>query len=172
MLQIRPGIPIGYEPKGVALDIGAGTAPIPGFTHVDVRPLPDIEIVVDVLQERLPFADGSVDMVYSSHFLEHVPFRAVRPVLADWCRVLKSGGTIEIHVPDLEVMAKKLISSSIGFEELMLNMYGGQDHPWDYHISGFTRRFLKDFLAGEGLKVQKLKNKIDEFDLVVGAVKE
>ncbi len=172
MVEIRPGVPIAYEPKGLALDIGSGEAPIEGFVHVDVRPLPHVEIVIDLLKKPLPFGDGEVDMIYSSHFLEHIPFREIDRILSDWVRVLKNGGTIEIHVPDLEVMAKKITESSIGFEELMLNMFGGQVHPWDFHICGFTYKFLEDFLTQKGMKVERLTNNIDEYDLAVGGMKK
>ena len=45
----------------------------------------------------LPFAEDSVDAVYSSHMLEHVPdpFAVIR----DWHRVVKTGGFIVCIVP-------------------------------------------------------------------------
>jgi SAM-dependent methyltransferase len=47
--------------------------------------------------KKLPFADESVDTVYSSHMLEHVAdFRAT---ICDWHRVIRSGGFIVCVVP-------------------------------------------------------------------------
>jgi SAM-dependent methyltransferase len=47
--------------------------------------------------KKLPFADESVDTVYSSHLLEHVAdFRAT---IRDWHRVVRSGGFIVCVVP-------------------------------------------------------------------------
>ncbi len=46
---------------------------------------------------KLPFADGSVDTVYSSHCLEHID--AYQDVLRDWYRVLKIGGFLVCVVP-------------------------------------------------------------------------
>jgi SAM-dependent methyltransferase len=47
--------------------------------------------------KRLPFADQSIDTVYSSHMLEHVA--DYRATIRDWHRVLRSGGFIVCVVP-------------------------------------------------------------------------
>jgi SAM-dependent methyltransferase len=46
----------------------------------------------------LPFKDGALDFVYSSHVLED--FADWTPVLAEWVRVLKPGGHLVILIPD------------------------------------------------------------------------
>ena len=46
----------------------------------------------------LPFADGSLDAVYSSHVLEDSSDPAT--VLAEWIRVLKRGGRLVLFLPD------------------------------------------------------------------------
>jgi len=46
---------------------------------------------------RLPFADLSQDAVFVSHCLEHI--QDYRASLADWYRVLKTGGYLLIFVP-------------------------------------------------------------------------
>jgi SAM-dependent methyltransferase len=47
---------------------------------------------------QLPFKDGVLDYVASSHLLED--FADWKPVLAEWDRVLKRGGYMIISVPD------------------------------------------------------------------------
>ena len=46
---------------------------------------------------KLPFADESVDTVYSSHVLEHVS--DYREMIRDWHRVLRAGGFIIFWFP-------------------------------------------------------------------------
>jgi SAM-dependent methyltransferase len=46
---------------------------------------------------RLPFPDGSQNAVFASHCLEHI--QDVRASLADWYRVLETGGYLLIFVP-------------------------------------------------------------------------
>lgn len=48
--------------------------------------------------EALPFKDGVLDFVYSSHLLED--FFDWWPVLREWVRVLKAGGHLVVLVPD------------------------------------------------------------------------
>jgi SAM-dependent methyltransferase len=54
---------------------------------------------------RLPFDDGTVDAVFSSHCLEHV--KAYRSVIQDWHRVLKRGGFVVCIVPSQLLYEKK-----------------------------------------------------------------
>lgn len=53
---------------------------------------------------RLPNADGSVDVVYSSHMLEHLDRHEARRFLAEAKRVLRPGGIIRVAVPDLSIL--------------------------------------------------------------------
>lgn len=59
---------------------------------------------------NLPFPDGSLDYVFSSHMLEHHP----RPVeaIAAWHRALKVGGHIITIVPHQHLYEKKLCRPS------------------------------------------------------------
>jgi predicted SAM-dependent methyltransferase len=51
------------------------------------------------LRRRLPFPDGSVEKIYSSHFLEHLTFRQGQRHLSECLRSLAPGGTISVCVP-------------------------------------------------------------------------
>jgi len=51
----------------------------------------------------LPFEDNSMDVVYSSHFLEHLSQEQADFVLKESQRVLKKDGIIRIVVPDLDI---------------------------------------------------------------------
>jgi predicted SAM-dependent methyltransferase len=54
------------------------------------------------LRRGIPFPDGSADVVYSSHLLEHLRPDDALPFLREAYRVLKSDGLLRIVVPDLE----------------------------------------------------------------------
>lgn len=77
----------------------------------------------------LPFADGSVDAVYSSHLLEHVTDYV--SVIRDWHRVLKVGGHIVTIVPHQFLYEKKLALPS---------RYNG-DHKRFYTPGSLMREF-------------------------------
>ena len=52
----------------------------------------------------LPFRDNEFDLVYCSHFLEHIPRSYVHTFLVECRRVLKAGGIIRFVLPDSEEM--------------------------------------------------------------------
>ncbi len=54
------------------------------------------------LLARLPLPDNSAALVYSSHFLEHIPRSQVPDFLSECLRVLIPGGVIRLVLPDLE----------------------------------------------------------------------
>lgn len=105
------------------LNLGCGDHILPGWTNVDyalgarVMKLPlfprlnrrwkllrtdwSSEIVVHDLRRRFPWADDSVDAIYSSHTLEHLTRAEGRRFLGECYRVLSPGGIIRIVVPDL-----------------------------------------------------------------------
>ncbi len=54
------------------------------------------------LKYGLPLHNESIDFIYSSHFLEHLPKAAARKLLEESFRVLRPGGLVRVIVPDLE----------------------------------------------------------------------
>lgn len=95
---------------GVVLDIGYR-----GYEDLDVVPVLEDAIGIDLNYpgydgKRLPFEDGTVDTVYASHTLEHIP----NPVEAiqEWFRVLKVGGHLVLAVPHQFLYEKKAVLPS------------------------------------------------------------
>jgi len=89
----------------IGVEIGAGAAPLPGFStppvYVDCFKAFGAEPCrADYYGHacQLPFHDHSLDFVAASHVLEHV----ANPVaaLAEWYRVVRPGGLIYLVVPD------------------------------------------------------------------------
>jgi SAM-dependent methyltransferase len=54
---------------------------------------------------RLPFEDGSQDAVFASHTLEHIEDH--RTALAEWFRVLRTGGYLVVAVPHQYLYERK-----------------------------------------------------------------
>ena len=55
---------------------------------------------------RLPINNNSAELVYSSHFLEHIPRDKVDYFLLECWRILKPGGVLRLVVPDLENLCR------------------------------------------------------------------
>jgi SAM-dependent methyltransferase len=71
---------------------------------------PESITIVD-LRKPLPFADGTIDYVYSSHFLEHLSVDDARRLLREVFRVLKRGGLMRIVVPDLALGVRQYVTA-------------------------------------------------------------
>ena len=96
--------------EGSGIDIGSGGNPVvpwaiqidlPLHEYVTYNPKrPDGHIHFRGDCRDLPFQDGVLDWVHSSHVLED--FMDWSPVLKEWDRVLKVGGFLMVAVPDRE----------------------------------------------------------------------
>lgn len=58
------------------------------------------------LLKKLPLPDNSAQVVYLSHFLEHIPKMNVDRFIRECFRILAPNGTIRLVLPDLENMAQ------------------------------------------------------------------
>tara|TARA_B100000900_G_scaffold401425_1_gene406100 strand:- start:2426 stop:3259 length:834 start_codon:yes stop_codon:yes gene_type:complete len=54
--------------------------------------------------DGLPYEDNTFDVVYSSHFIEHIPVDQIELFFDDVYRILKPGGLIRLVTPDLEFL--------------------------------------------------------------------
>ena len=81
------------------VDLGAGGRRIsPKTVALDFVAGPGTNVVGDV--QRLPFRDGSVDLVFATGLFEHVEDE--RAVIGEIRRVLKTGGLVHVEIPFLE----------------------------------------------------------------------
>jgi len=135
------------------LDIGCGDNKRMGFIGVDIRRTKVVDVIADA--RKLPFRDCSFDHVHSSHLIEHFSHREVKNVLAEWVRVLKKGGILEILCPDLR--ARALLFFLNPSWQNVINIYGGQDYAGNYHKCGFSYGPLKELLKSCGIiKVKRV----------------
>ena len=79
------------------VELGCGTAKLPGRIGVDLLDLPGVDIVAD-LNDGLPFfPDGSVDEIHCRSLLEHLDNFEL--LIRDIVRVLKPSGRCFTFVP-------------------------------------------------------------------------
>lgn len=76
------------EKSGIRLDIGGGAHPNQGFVNMDVRPLPQVDIVWDCTRFPWPIPDSSVLCAVTSHLVEHIPPFQADPKLLGLIRLL------------------------------------------------------------------------------------
>jgi SAM-dependent methyltransferase len=120
---------------GLYLNVGAGN-PAPGWVNLDASPhfrLPraahrilaglgaarsrhfidtEYRYYRFLPGRRLPFADGAAAAVYCSHVLEHLLAAGIPGLLAEFARLLRSGGALRIVVPDLEAVLRRALDGA------------------------------------------------------------
>lgn len=117
------------------LHLGCGKRHIPGFVHIDAVDYPHVDHVTTI--DNLSFIpDGSVDLIYNCHVLEHFKRREVGRVLTEWWRVLKPGGVLRISVPDFAQLCA--VYQREGRIDLVVGaLFGRQDYLYNIHYNVF-----------------------------------
>lgn len=103
------------------------------------------------LRRGVPFGDKEIDIVYSSHFLEHLNKDDGNKFLKECFRVLKEGGLMRIVVPDLEFAFEMYKKGDI---ENMLKSFFFIPNYYNFsvHKYGYNFQLLKDTLKDIGFK--------------------
>jgi predicted SAM-dependent methyltransferase len=98
----------------------------------------DDRIKIHDLRRTFPFGDGSVDVVYTSHTLEHFSKQEGERFLKECHRVLRPGGIIRVVVPDLEPIISGYTSGKTSADMFLDKLYV----VCDTSGMGFLKRLL------------------------------
>ena len=127
----------------------------------------------------LPVDDNSVDAIYASHLLEHLPHVELHKALIHWNKKLRVGGKLILNVPDLLWACSSLLTYvSTGKLEgyynrfdgehgLLSIFYGSQSHDGEYHKAGFIKSYLYELLKEARYRNIVIKDSYDAHDMGV-----
>jgi predicted SAM-dependent methyltransferase len=130
------------------IELGGGAQPIV-HPNVDVRQCydtenrPTVDFMAD-FNKPLPITSDEWDGLFAKFVLEHVSWREVRGFITEIHRILKTGGTAVLVVPNLLEQARKLveIGDSGEWEDRWVCMvFGDLDYPENSHKCGFSPEF-------------------------------
>lgn len=172
------------------LEVGCGRNRDPRATHrIDANPnvftkqeiAAGCHAVGDATE--LPWSDEYFDSVLAIDVLEHLPMRSTSIALAEWCRVLKPGGTVYVQVPDAGRIMKDYADGNARLEWHRLpddlqgypGIYGsawrimggqgdgqytrdGDDPVLNLHQTMFDRESLEWFLSHVGLEIKSIES--------------
>jgi hypothetical protein len=158
--------------EGLFLNLGSGKRVLNGFVNIDrYTPHPSV-LKADIY--KLPFKDGTADGLFSAHSLEHLPIRRAYLALKDWHRVMKSGATLILSMPDIDMIMATLLKRDLSTKSrrwFMYTLFGYQadmdcgdqveDPPVDpgqFHTCGYSKATLLDEMRGIGYVVQEAAN--------------
>ena len=157
------------------LEIGPGSDRIEGFETLNIVANGSEDYVSDA-SRYMPFPADTFDVIYASHILEHIPWFQTERALAEWIKILKPGGWLEIWVPDgLKIATAFVEAENAGGTDFHKDNWwrfneqhdpciwmsgrcfsygdgsGDVNHP-NWHRALFSERLLRDMFARLGLE--------------------
>ena len=131
------------------LGIGEDAPKQDGYQNVDIRPLPNIDVVADA--SKLPHYNNSVAGIETRNLVEHFGRHEIDALFKEWARVLKKGGSLFIETVDMgETMTHW---QDIPTENLLDGILGAQTYPENFHKMAFTRPLLEKKLKDAGFEI-------------------
>jgi len=144
-----------YPPK---LNLGCGYDKREGYLNVDVDPAcaPDL-LIVDGDYSSIPV--NYFNEVLAKDVLEHVPRARTVDLLLDFADYLVDGGKLIIQTSSiLHVAAELKGSKQYAYHHgWTICLFGNQQHPGDFHYTGFTEVTLHNHLIAAGFTVESLE---------------
>ncbi len=138
--------------RHLLVHLGCGNALIPGWVNVDCYtppPAKGVEVLTCDMRRGLPLTSGSVDAIFSEHFLEHLPFQTVaKTILPEMNRILAPGGRVRIGVPDGEYFVEQYLAHRSGKCDPLFDLHRGGKTPMimlNEIAHGFGHHFAYDF---------------------------
>lgn len=93
----------------VLCNLGCGARHHPDWLNIDFRGDGKSVFTWD-LRNGIPLTDGSCDVVYSSHAIEHFDRNGARQFLSECRRVLKPAGILRLVAPDMEGIVRAYLT--------------------------------------------------------------
>lgn len=123
------------------------------------------EVISHNLLKGVPLPDKDCDVVYHSHFIEHLRRPDALFMMSECLRILKPGGILRIAIPDLEQISRLYLqklqdaldgkpNGAYDYEWMMLEMY---DQTVREYPSGEMGEYLKqDPFPNEEFVVERI----------------
>jgi predicted SAM-dependent methyltransferase len=127
--------------KPIKLELGSAKRnDMESWTTIDLNTGADLRLD---LSQPLPFPENSVEIIYSSHVLEHFSYpKPMTNLLSECLRILRPGGTFLVAVPD----AKIFLDAYHNPKQFDLKKYCS----WDVGLSYKTKIDYVNFIAYMG----------------------
>ena len=132
------------------LEIGSGRKPSPGYTHLDIEPYSDAEIVGDFRTMNFE----NLEEIKAMHLLEHFGREEGVAVLKLWYSWLAPAGRLIVETPDFEAICQDWAKDPYWMTR---HAYGSQEAPWAFHRDGWYQAKFEEVLPQVGFKIEGIK---------------
>jgi predicted SAM-dependent methyltransferase len=141
--------------RGLRLHFGCGSMIKTGWVNIDLYS-EKADLQLDA-RDPFPFADGSVSLIYSEHFFEHLeyPDEALSFLKESW-RVLALDGVLSMGIPDCELSVRSYVTGDEDYyrhqreekppkwvttpmDYLNRDFRQGREHKYAYDFQTLTR---------------------------------
>lgn len=135
------------------LNIAAGNRKFNGWTNVDSQSRKGIDIVADMAS--IPLPNGCADEIMCIHGVEHVYAWQVPDVLREFFRLLSSGGSLQLEMPDIVKSCRNIADGLKGKHPDQMGLWGvfgdpTLKDPGMCHRYGWTFATLSPIVADVG----------------------
>lgn len=161
-----------FKGGGKKLNLGCGGNRVPGYIGVDIFKHENVDEIFSM--DDIPYADSSIDGLYSEHALEHLSFKQAEKAIKECYRVLKSGCEFILKIPDLELCCHsylnppdhilKKVSMQRAKEWYRYTIFGrqlslsGELDESQIHKSGYSKQDIRSLLENVGFKITSIIN--------------
>ena len=137
----------------IKYNLGSGVAFKPGFINVDLK---NADIDANLDDDWIFAPNDSADFVLAAHVFEHL--KSPIHTMNELYRILKPGGTAEIHVPSTDGRGAFQDPTHISFWNINSFQYYSSQKNWAWHSLCKTYGFKGDFkiLVLEDYKVGEI----------------
>ena len=136
---------------------GYGRRPWSEWIHCDPYIPEEHHIEVKCYAWRLPFEDGSAEMIYGQGMWEHLSYAQCEAAANEWIRVLMPGGIIEFNFPPIDHYIQRYNDGRADWIFLQHAIWGWQKFHEDCHLSGWTVSMMTEFLNKYADKLTSIK---------------
>lgn len=151
--------PLAVPSDGKKLNLGCGFDHREGWVNVDLHDWHKPDVLCDVTN-LTAFEDQIASHALAQDILEHIHRLRCVSTLQEWNRVMKTGGLLEVRVPNVialvGLMQRPEFDTLEGHRTLTQNLFGSQSYEGDYHYNGFTHHTMRDVLERSGFTLVNL----------------
>jgi predicted SAM-dependent methyltransferase len=143
------------------INIACGNSYLTNWVNLDYAPHSTAVQKANLL-DRLPIKNNSADVVYSSHFIEHIPHQRIDSFFAECFRITKPQGKIRLVLPDFQELCTTYIN----------NRHNSEHTKADFLILEIIDQCTRSITGGElGAYYEKLQASPQENKDIIAYVK-
>jgi len=138
-----------YSEETLCVNLGCGDTFIKSKNWLNFDFKKKQDIIKSNLLKKIPLKSNYADIVYCSHFLEHIPEKKVQAFLIECGRILKNKGILRLVLPDF----KKMV------EEYLFQRNSANNKKSNFMMTSIIDQFVRTEPGG---KLQKIFEEAEE----------